>query len=88
MAPFDYDRVSAGTDPVACEFPELAPGEYAIAAFQDANSNQDLDRNWVGLPTEAWALSQGARPATVPPEFDTVKFVHHRGTTRLRGRLQ
>jgi uncharacterized protein (DUF2141 family) len=87
-APIDYVRVSATADPLVCRFPEVPPGEYAIAAFHDANANRDLDRNWVGLPTEAWALSRGARPTAVPPDFDSINFTHGKETTRLKGRLR
>lgn len=50
-------------------FKDLAPGRYAVAAFQDKNGNQRLDANMVGLPTEPYGFSNDARGAFGPPKF-------------------
>jgi len=35
-----------------CEFDNVAPGSYAIAAIHDENGNGTLDKNFLGIPTE------------------------------------
>jgi uncharacterized protein (DUF2141 family) len=51
-------------------FGELAPGRYAVVVVDDANGNGDLDRNLLGIPTESYGFSNGARPTLRPPTFD------------------
>ncbi|ANY84779.1 hypothetical protein BB934_38335 (plasmid) [Microvirga ossetica] len=41
-------------------FPELLPGTYAIAIFQDLNGNGRLDRTPLGLPLEPYGFSNDA----------------------------
>lgn len=41
-------------------FPELLPGTYAIAVFQDLNGNGRLDRTPLGLPLEPYGFSNDA----------------------------
>jgi uncharacterized protein (DUF2141 family) len=55
-------------------FTNLAPGEYAVSAFQDVNGNGRLDRNSFGMPTEPYGFSRNPRVRTGPPDFDSVKI--------------
>ena len=54
-------------------FTDLAPGNYAIAAFHDANSNQRLD-TFLGIPREGYGFS--GNPAFKPraPRFSECAF--------------
>ena len=45
------------------------PGRYALAAFQDADANGELDRSAVGVPTEPYGFSNDARGRFGPPSF-------------------
>lgn len=54
---------------VRVTFADLPPGAYAVAAYQDVNGNQQLDRNWLGVPTEPYGFSHDARPGLSPVEF-------------------
>ena len=56
-------------DSLEVVIPDVAPGEYAIAVFQDTNSNGTLDLGTNGIPTEPWALSNGAGTSGAP-NFD------------------
>ena len=50
-----------GTAPVRrFLFEAVEPGTYAVAAFQDANGNRQLDRTRLGLPLEPYGLSGDA----------------------------
>lgn len=51
-------------------FKDLAPGTYAVSAYQDLNSNQRLDANMVGMPTEPYGFSRDAKGQFGPPKFD------------------
>ncbi|MEM1113602.1 MAG: DUF2141 domain-containing protein [Pseudomonadota bacterium] len=53
---------------------DLAPGEYALSIFYDANGNDELDTNWIGLPKEPVALSNNARPKFGPPKYKDAVF--------------
>jgi uncharacterized protein (DUF2141 family) len=52
----------------------VAPGIYAIEAFQDVNANNKMDTTWMGLPLEPFGFSQDAKPFLSKPSFDDVKF--------------
>jgi uncharacterized protein (DUF2141 family) len=52
----------------------LQPGRYAFTAYLDSNGNGELDSNFIGIPKEPVALSNGARPRFGPPKFDDAAF--------------
>ena len=47
----------------------LAPGQYAASAFHDLDSNNKLNANLMGLPTEPYGFSNSARGNFGPPAF-------------------
>lgn len=55
---------------VQCVFPDVAEGAYAISVMIDANGNRRLDSNLVGMPTEAWGVSNNVRPSLRAPRFE------------------
>jgi len=57
-----------------CTFDEVAPGQYAVAAFLDTNGNRTNDRNFVGMPTEPWGVSNNVRPLMSAPSFEEAAF--------------
>lgn len=63
-----FQQVRARSGKATVQFPDLALGPYAVAAFHDENSNQDLDMNG-NIPTEGYAIS-GARDSYDEPSFD------------------
>jgi uncharacterized protein (DUF2141 family) len=69
-------RVRLPADPagVTCRFPDVPAGRYAVAVSHDANGNRKLDTNLIGLPTEAWGVSNNARPTMRAPRFDEARF--------------
>lgn len=56
------------------QFADLPPGDYAITAFLDENSNSKLDSNLFGLPTEPYGFSRDARAMAGPPAFADAAF--------------
>lgn len=50
-------------------FSDLTPGKYAVIVFHDENDNGKLDKNALGLPVEAYAISNNARGILSAPAF-------------------
>lgn len=67
-------------------FAEVAPGTYAVAAFQDQNSNGRLDRTGLGLPQEPYGLSGGAGQRA-RPTFAEAAFSLREPGAAIRVRL-
>lgn len=61
--------IAATPGQVELIFKDLAPGTYAVSAYQDLNSNQRLDANMVGMPTEPYGFSRDAKGQFGPPKF-------------------
>ncbi|WP_274053404.1 DUF2141 domain-containing protein [Thalassomonas haliotis] len=57
QAPFKVVRLPANTTQLSHTFSQLPAGRYALFAFFDANNNQKLDEDWLGIPKEAFAFS-------------------------------
>jgi uncharacterized protein (DUF2141 family) len=59
---------------VSVTFTNVPPGRYAISSYHDANHNQKLDTNMMGMPTEAYGFSRDARGTMGPPKFEDAAF--------------
>ena len=57
-----------------CRFDDLEPGEYAVGAAYDRNGNGELDRGFLGIPTEPVAVSNNARGFMGPPDYEDARF--------------
>jgi uncharacterized protein (DUF2141 family) len=64
-----YAKRPANTAPVTVVFDGLRPGLYALGAYHDENGNGRLDTNFLGWPTEGYALSNGIRLSFYRPRF-------------------
>ena len=51
-----------------------AKGRYAVVVYHDENNNRKFDRNWVGLPTEGFGVSNNPSLFLAPPSFDEAAF--------------
>lgn len=67
-------KVKATGNKVAYTFKNLPDGDYAVAVYQDANSNGKCDRNMIGYPTEGYGFSKNYKPKFSAPIFDDVKI--------------
>ena len=72
-APVAGQRAIATARTITAVFRDLAPGVYAVIAFQDKNGNDILDRNLLGIPTESYGFSREATGFMGPPSFDGAK---------------
>ncbi len=67
-------RKDAQTGINECRFQNLAPGTYAVAVSHDENENGKTDTNFLGIPKEAWGVSNNARPRMRAPRFKEASF--------------
>jgi uncharacterized protein (DUF2141 family) len=49
---------------------DVPAGTWAVLAYQDENSNNQLDRNLIGIPKEPYGFSRDARGKFGPPGFE------------------
>ena len=67
------EQAVEGTLTITAE--DLPPGEYAIRIMHDVNGNDELDANFVGMPTEPYAFSNNARGMFGPATWEDARFV-------------
>jgi uncharacterized protein (DUF2141 family) len=58
----------------SCTFSNLEPGNYSVAAVHDENSNGKLDKNFVGVPSEGYGVSNNKTYALSSPKWDESIF--------------
>ncbi len=61
-------------DTVVLTFKDLAPGDYGIKFYHDANGNGKLDTNPFGMPVEPFGFSNNARGQFGPAGWDKAAF--------------
>jgi len=66
--------ILADSSSVTYTIPELPVGEYAIALYHDINSDKACNKNWIGIPTEAYGFSNNVRVIFSAPSFEKTKF--------------
>jgi uncharacterized protein (DUF2141 family) len=76
------------TQPVthAC-FVVTAPGNYAVALFDDANGNDHFDLNALGIPVEGYGFSNNPKLYFGPPNLGRVLFHAHVGDNPVAVRM-
>lgn len=74
----------AATGDIRFFFEALPPGDYAVAAFHDADGDGQLDANLVGMPTECYGFSNDARGFMGPPTFDAARVSVGSGEETVR----
>jgi len=66
------------------ELNDIEIGKYAIAVFQDENSDGKMNTNFMGKPKELSGFSNDAKGDFGPPDFNEAAFVVFDGkSTRL-----
>lgn len=54
-------------------FKDVPCGDYAIKLYHDENMNQDLDKNFLRIPTEQYGFSN-CPGCILPPKWEKAKF--------------
>ncbi|NJK89839.1 MAG: DUF2141 domain-containing protein [Myxococcales bacterium] len=70
-----------------CIFEDVPPGRYAASAYHDEDDDSKFDKNFLGIPTEDFTFSSGARAGLGPPGFDDAAFLHEGGMSIVRGKM-
>ncbi|MBA17861.1 MAG: hypothetical protein CMN73_16165 [Sphingomonas sp.] len=73
-APVKVAMVDAKAGGVDTVIAGLAPGTYAVRAFQDVDGDMKFGTNPFGMPTEPFGFSNDAMGAGGPPSFDAAAF--------------
>jgi uncharacterized protein (DUF2141 family) len=58
----------------SCAFNDLPPGTYAVAVVHDENGNGRLDKNFLGIPSEGYGVSNNRTYAASSPKWDESRF--------------
>ena len=54
---------------------DLPKGEYAITMYHDENSDNECNRNFIGIPKEPYGFSNNIKPKFGPPKYNDCKFI-------------
>ena len=68
------EEVSASKGEVEVEFNDLPTGTFALSVVHDANNNEKLDMNGMGIPQEGFGFSNNARGRFGPPGWKEAKW--------------
>lgn len=66
-----------------CTFDDVAPGTYAVSVMLDTNRNGKADKNFLGIPSEPWGVSNNVRPKMRAPKFEEASFTVDAGATLM-----
>lgn len=67
---------------------QLPKGEYAIGVFHDLNENEELDKNFMGIPTEGFGFSNKSMGTLGPPSYEDTKFAVEKNGTSVEVNLK
>ncbi len=87
--PFQCVELSIKGKTVQAVFENIPPGTYALFILHDANSNNRMDKNWLGIPKEGYGASRNKLPFAKAPGFRENQFTIRENTiTRFTIRLR
>lgn len=55
-------------------FFDLPEGNYAAAIVHDLDNDSEIDKNWIGVPTEGYGFSMITEPGLWIPTFERAVF--------------
>jgi uncharacterized protein (DUF2141 family) len=73
---------AAAAGSVRVAFPDVPPGRYAVAAYQDVDGTGALRRGKLGIPLEPFGFSNGAGLSR-KPTFEAAAFAVSEGGRRI-----
>lgn len=53
---------------------DLPTGEYAVTMYHDQNSDNECNKNFIGIPKEPYGFSNNIKPKMSAPKFKDCKF--------------
>ncbi|NEQ54254.1 MAG: DUF2141 domain-containing protein [Leptolyngbya sp. SIO3F4] len=73
---------------LVARFENLTPGSYAVSLYHDANSDNEFNRNFVGMPAEGFGFSRNPNVLTGPPKFGDAAVLVAGEETRIEIELK
>jgi uncharacterized protein (DUF2141 family) len=67
--------------------PLTKPGDYSIAVYHDKNSNKEFDKNFLGIPSERFGMSNNPKFGLSSPEYEQATFTVPASGSNIRIRL-
>jgi uncharacterized protein (DUF2141 family) len=77
-----YSSTFTTTSPTII-FGDIPYGAYAVTVMHDANSNNKLDKNWIGMPVEGIGFSNNAKGSMGPPKYKDAEFELNKSSITL-----
>jgi uncharacterized protein (DUF2141 family) len=71
--PFVKDSRKAKSGEMTFEL-EVPNGEYTVSVMHDENKNGELDKNFMGIPSEPYGISMEGKSMFGPPVYDDAVF--------------
>lgn len=68
------DALVDNTEAIELVFENVPKGSYTFSIYHDENGNDQLDKNFVGIPTEDYAFSNNAPGTFGPPDYEACVF--------------
>jgi uncharacterized protein (DUF2141 family) len=88
-APFKCVQTPVAGRSVQAVFDDVPAGTYALFVLHDANNNNKMDKNLLGIPKEGYGASKNKLPFAAAPTFKENRFVvQHNSTVRLMVKLR
>jgi uncharacterized protein (DUF2141 family) len=72
---FRGEQTKVTNDTAIWTFEKIPFGEYAIKTYHDEDSDNELDTNFFGMPTEEYGFSNNARGSFGPASWEDAKFL-------------
>ncbi len=82
--PFACETVTVKNRNAQATFQNVPAGNYALFVFHDENSNNKIDKNFLGIPKEGYGASKNKLPFAGAPTFNDNRFtVENNSTMKL-----
>jgi uncharacterized protein (DUF2141 family) len=82
--PFACATTAVKNKNAVATFQNVPAGDYALFVFHDENSNNKIDKNFLGIPKEGYGASKNKLPFAGAPTFNDNRFtVENNNTARL-----
>ena len=81
-SPFATAVATISDGRAAAVFDNVPAGPFAVSAYHDTDGNHELDTGMLGIPSEAYGFSAGARNTFGPPAFDEARLELAAGETK------
>ena len=65
-------------------FEKIPFGEYAIKIYHDQDGDNELDTNFLGIPSESYGFSNNARGSFGPASWEDAKFLFNSANDTLQ----